>query len=363
LCCIEELGCGIEELDGLFYSTFTLNRSQGNPLVAWRRLSSICREREIDLIHAHDAASQSLAAIARFTRPRMKLLMTFHRTLGFESARRRDKLRNAFCGLMSEAVVTASEERKRHYLSENAIAPSKLLVIPLGVDLDRFQRNSTSRIQVRSALGIGEQTVVVGTIGHFGPEKGVDLAVQAFNECTSRNPNLDVALVVLGDGTAEQRERIHRVSQVNRSKLIYLAGFQTDVWHWLSAFDIMLHTPRMEAFGLVVVEAMGCMLPVVATAVGSMPEIVREGQTGLVVAPEPGEAIARALARLAQDRDLRHSLGSRAHEVAHMEYSSALCAERYAKVYRNICHGDSDPLGRSVSLNIVPRNDRLPARQ
>ena len=238
----------------------------------------------------------------------MKLLMTFHRTLGFESARYRDKIRNSFCGLMSEAVVTASEERRRHYLSENAIAASKLHVVPLGVDLERFQPDSTSRSQVRSALGIGEQTVVVGTIGHFGPEKGVDLAIEAFNQCASQHPMLDLALVVLGDGTAEQWDRIRRVSQVNHSKLVYLAGFQSDVWRWMSAFDILLHTPRMEAFGLVVIEAMACRLPVVATRVGSMPEIVREGETGLLVEPESIDTMAQALKHLVLNRDYRHSL-------------------------------------------------------
>lgn len=361
MCCVEEFGCEIEEFAGLFCSTSTLNRNRRNHVSACRRLAALCRDREIDLIHAHDAASQYLAAFARFARPRMKLLMTFHRTLGFESARYRDKLRNAFCGVMSKAIVTASNERKQHYLSENFIVPSKMFVIPLGVDLSRFQPNSKNRADVRRTLGIDERTLLVGAVGHFGPEKGLDLAIQAFNECTRRNPNVDMSLLVLGDGTVEQRERIHRISQTNRSKPIYLAGFQSEAWRWLSAFDIMLHTPRMEAFGLVVAEGMACKLPVVATANGSMPELVRNGETGIVVESESIEAIARELGRLAQDRNLRQTLAAQAYQVAQNEYSSVLCAQRYAKLYQGICDGDRDFSARSIPLAIDRRAEQLRA--
>ena len=366
LACLDELGCPPEELGGLFRSVSVLERPTRGHCRGALRLSRICRERKIDLIHAHDAASQYAATVARFFRPRMKLVMTFHRTLGFESARHRDKLRNAFCGFFSQAIVTASTERKHHFLSENAVPQRKLTVIPFGVDLERFRPDPSARREVRAALGVRDQTLLIGAIGHFGPEKGIDQAVRAFQTLSARNPETDAALVVLGDGTPEQREAVAKLVRQNPSARVILAGFQEDVWRWLPALDVFLHTPRMEAFGLALIEAMACGLPVVATRVGSLPEIVREAQTGLVVEAGSVEAIAAGLSRVVRDEELRHQLASHARQVAQREYSSDLCARRYVTLYERVC-GRADPACPSDipsrSGATCPRpDDRLLAR-
>ena len=337
LCCVDELGCERAELNGTFESVSVLERNSNRTWRARRALIALCRQHDIHLIHAHDAASQFMGALLKLRLPRTHLLMTFHRTLGFESERFRDKVRNAWCGWLSAAVVTASAERKAHFLSENAVSEGKLAVIPLGVDLVRMRPDMQARQEVRATLGLDERTTIVGAIGHFGPEKGIDQAIEAFNAFSNGNPNSNAALVILGNGSDEDRQRLLKLSRQNRCRPAIFAGFRSDVPRWLSAFDILLHTPRLEAFGLVVVEAMACGLPVIATSAGSMPEIVRNGKSGLLVEAGSIAAIADSLKRLIEDPQLRRQLGSCGQQIAREEYSSELCARRYVDLYHRVC--------------------------
>ena len=115
------------------------------------QLRAFCLERNVDVIHTHDAASQFTAALVRFALPRMPLLMTFHRSRDLESATFVDRLRNAFAGSQSAAIVTPSEARRTHFLAQNLVPAHKVLRIPLGTDLLQFQPDPEVRAAVRQS--------------------------------------------------------------------------------------------------------------------------------------------------------------------------------------------------------------------
>src|SRR5690606_38079465 len=184
--CLDEFGCEPAERAS-FDGSFCLERRSLFDPVARRRLASYCREQRIDVVHAHDAASQAMAALAVPWGPPAQL-MTFHRTRGIETARFRDRLRNALVGLRVGAVVTASRERRQHYVDHNYFCANKVSCVPLGIDLGRFRPDPAMRARTRQLAGAGEGTLLVGTVGHFGHEKGVDLAISAFQEFLRRNP-------------------------------------------------------------------------------------------------------------------------------------------------------------------------------
>src|SRR5262245_48354654 len=118
LVCVDALGCDRGELEGLFGRIDSLDRKRHGNRAALAQLVQFCDSRQIQLIHAHGAASQFLAAKLRLRRPKIKLAMTFHRSLGHDSATWKDKLRNGLAGLACSAIVVGSRERRRHYLSE-----------------------------------------------------------------------------------------------------------------------------------------------------------------------------------------------------------------------------------------------------
>ncbi len=107
----------------------------------------------------------------------------------------------------------------------------------------------------------------------------------------------------------------------------------------MAGFDILVHAPRTEAFGLVLAEAAATGLPVVATSIGGVPDIVRDGETGLLARSEDTSSLAQAVSRLLGEPGLRESLGARAREIAVAEYSLEVFGRRHAELYTDVRAG------------------------
>lgn len=332
LCCLEHFDSTERERAGVFADAIELNRHHLFDWAAFRRLSEYCEQHAIDVVHAHDAASQA-ACVFALPHAGPPILMTFHRTRNFESARPRDRLRNAIAGLRMGAVVTASEERRRHYIHSNHVQTAKVRCIPLGIDLARFRPDPQRRAAQRARLGIGENCILVGTVGHFGPEKGVDLAVDAFQLVAARNPGLDAEMVVLGSGSEQQECFVRERVDEHLADRVRFVGFQKRPEEWFPAFDLLLHGARDEAFGLVLTEAMACGVPIVAARVGGIPEVVDEGCARLADAAD-ADSLANALEGALKDADWRGRAGAHALERARAEFGRERFAQRYFELYR-----------------------------
>ncbi|MFZ7096219.1 glycosyltransferase family 4 protein [Luteimonas dalianensis] len=332
--CLEEFGCSPDQR-AMFAGSFTLGRKGLFDLGALRRLGAYCREHAIDVVHAHDAASEATAALAMPWRG-PSLLMTFHRSRSFETARFRDRLRNAVVGLRVGAVVTASEERRRHYIERNYCASGKVSCIPLGIDLARFAPDPALRARTRSLVGAGEGTLLVGTVGHFGADKGVDLAIGAFQDFMRRTPGRDARMVVLGRGTPADTEALRALIAPDLVDRIVFAGFQARPETWFPGFDVVLHGARREAFGLVLAEAQACGVPVVAARVGGIPEVVIDGLTGCLAPVPTIDALAEALDGLVADETMRLACAERAIEHARRQFSRRRYAEDYLQAYQRL---------------------------
>ena len=150
------------------------------------------------------------------------------------------------------------------------------------------------------------------------PQKGVDVAIRALREIP------DVQLVVLGEGP--QRSELEQLA----GDRVHLLGRVPDVAAWLRRADILVHPVRWEGFGLALLEAMLASLPVVASRVSSIPEIVVDGETGLLVEPDDPAALRSAVARVLDDA---RDYGERGRERARTEFSVARMTQRTLAVY------------------------------
>ncbi|MDZ3822507.1 MAG: glycosyltransferase family 4 protein [Pseudoxanthomonas sp.] len=337
LCCLDGLDSTPAER-AVFADAFALDRRKLFDLRALRRLARYCADHGIDILHAHDAASEATCALA-MPFSGTPLLMSFHRTRNFESARLRDRIRNAVVGLRVGAVVTASRERRDHFIGSNWVSPAKVECIPLGIDLERFAPDPDRRAALRAELDLPDDALLVGCVGHFGPEKGVDLAIDAFQRVLAAHPDQPLHLVVLGRGDPDHERLVRARVRPQAAQRIHFAGFRTDPERWFQGFDVLLHGARHEAFGLVLAEAQACGVPVVAAAVGGIPDVVVDGATGLLAATADAEHLAASLARLLADPPARLAMAAAASRHAATAFSRDRYALNFLALYRRLLDG------------------------
>jgi glycosyltransferase involved in cell wall biosynthesis len=175
---------------------------------------------------------------------------------------------------------------------------------------------------------VGEDVPLLLAVCRLEQQKGVDVAVRALARLREVEPAAE--LVVLGDGP--ERERLDCLAR-ELDVPVHLHGRVPDVAQWLRRSDVLVHPARWEGFGLALLEAMLAQLPVVATNVSSIPEIVAHGETGLLVPPDDPNALADAVARVLADPG---TFGAAGRERARAEFSVARMADATLAVYDQI---------------------------
>ncbi len=262
--------------------------------------------------------------------------MTFHRSLGFESAGWRNKLRNGVSLTRISRVVTASDERRRHFISENWYPAPRVVTVPLGVDTIRFQPCPRTRAEVRQELGLAPDVRLIMSAGHYGEEKGLDLALPVSAQIARRRPDLRFRHVVLGTGTPEREGLLRKLADEVGADRVMLLGQRSDPERWFAAADVVLHTPRLEAFGLVVVQAMASGATVLASAVGGIPELIDDGVTGMLSPSADIAAMTDQAIQVLDHEDLRSRIGAAARATVLDRFSSGHYAARQLAVYHEI---------------------------
>jgi glycosyltransferase involved in cell wall biosynthesis len=206
-----------------------------------------------------------------------------------------------------------------------APAASEMRVIPHGIDLDVFRPGD--RAAARAALGLPSDALVLLFVAHGALRNDAKdfRTIRAAVAAASTRIRVPVVLVGLGDTAPHER--------VGAAEARFF-GFERDpaaVARHYHAADVYLHAAREESFGLVIAEAMACERPVVATAVGAIPELVREGETGFLVPRADAPAMAAAIERLAADPALRTAFGARGAALARTQWD----LRAQAAVYRD----------------------------
>jgi len=250
-----------------------------------------------DVVHFHTARAHALAPACRGLGARLIVTRRMdYRPRGGPYAR----------WLYSRVVdaVIAISERIRDTLRTLGVPAERIRLVPSGVDADRLLPPRGAREALRAGWGIGAREVVVLAMGALVRRKGHDLLLAAASRCEPRVP---LRVVLCGEGP--ERSRLARQAAALQPPAI-LAGFRQDVAACLAAADIVAMPSRHEGLGVAALEAMAAAKPVVAARVGGLAEVVRHGETGLVVPPDDVDALAGALTSLVADGTLRERLGS-----------------------------------------------------
>jgi len=234
----------------------------------------------------------------------------------------------------ARTVVAVSDAARAAYLARTGAAPEHVVTVRNGIAAPHTRRGAP---EVRAQLGIAPDAVVVAMVSVLRAGKGHEVAAGALARLAARHPS--AVLLLVGDGPS--RADVEALAAPLGDRAV-LAGHRDDVPDLLAAADVLIHPTRMDAFPTVLLEAAAAGLPVVATRVGGVPEIVDDGVTGTLVAPPPdAEAFAVALEPFLADAAARARAGAAARARFAAEFSADRWAARLRAVYDAACVGAS----------------------
>lgn len=293
------------------------------------RLVRLIRRERYDVVHAHSTKAGVLGRLAARLAGVPVVLFTAHGWAFTEGRawwkRMALALVERFCGWLSTRLVCVS--RHDHELALRFhVATGRLVTIRPGVDPGRFDRVDPRA--VRAGLGI-RSGPVIGFIGRLARPKEPLHLLEAFSRLSQGT--------LLMVGTGPLRPKVERF--VRRHALedrVLLVGPRENVPDLLAAMDIFVLPSRWEGLPLAIIEAMMAGLPVLATGVGGVPELVEDGVTGLLVPPRDPEALAWALARLLSDPPVRRRMGAAGREKAVREFRLDRMLEETSRLYKEL---------------------------
>ncbi|MHB0937484.1 MAG: N-acetyl-alpha-D-glucosaminyl L-malate synthase BshA [Armatimonadota bacterium] len=292
------------------------------------RLSEVIAEQELDLLHVHYAIPHAISAyLARQICPRpFRVITTLHgtdtRLVGLDPSYRPI---TRFSLEQSDGVTAVSRDLAVHTQEDFALT-RPIEVIHNFVDTERFRRRELPPCFREHFAAPNERLVV--HVSNMRPVKRLNDIIRAFAHLQRAVP---ARLVLLGDGPDRpEAERLACALEI--SDRVIFAGNMAHVENVLAVADLFLLASEVESFGLAALEAMACEVPVVGTRIGGVPEVVEEGETGLLVPLGDVDALAEAGIRLLSDPDLLAQYGraSRERAVVHFSHDAGISAyERY----------------------------------
>jgi len=229
-------------------------------------------------------------------------------------------------------VIIAISEGVKEVLIKGGIPPAAVEVIPSGIDFSPFEEVKDKDF-LRQEFGWGREDFLVGIVAALEDHKGHRYLLEATRILKDRAPNIKI--VIVGKGSLEM-ELDQQARELHVEDLVFFLGFREDVPRLLASLNLFVLSSHMEGLGSSIMDAMASRLPVVATQVGGIPELVIHAETGLLVPPRNPEALAKAILRLYYDRPLGVRLGQRGFEVVHERFSAEAMACRIIDVYEKI---------------------------
>jgi sugar transferase (PEP-CTERM/EpsH1 system associated) len=280
-------------LDEAGVRTIILDRTSRRDMYKLLGLARLMRRERIDILHTHLFGSNTWGRVLGRLAGVPVIIAHEH----WSSKPEREVAVDRLLYRLSDRILVPSEASKRIVMEMERIPARYISVLYNGVDISHFTPANGMGCEVRQELGLNCDELVVGTVGRLSPEKGgVDVLVRAVERLRQIHPK--ARLLVVGDGPL--RPDLEQVASELGSNAIF-AGTRTDVARLLSAMDIFVLPSLKEAMPIALLEAMAMRLPVIATTVGGVPEIVDDGKTGFLVPPGDEAALHCALHRLADD--------------------------------------------------------------
>jgi sugar transferase (PEP-CTERM/EpsH1 system associated) len=295
--------------------------ARGLDLVGLARLVQALRRRHVKVLHCHNRMAMVYGAPAARLAGVPVVVCTRHAAPTIYRSRGRPTLLERMAIPFVDHFAAVSKEVREAAARFGRLPAKRSSVICNGADMQRFHPGDRERRAGKAALIC---------VARLSPEKRHDVLLAAVRRLL--DSGLALELSVVGDGP--MRPALEKqIAELRLEGAVRLLGMRDDVADLLRAADLFVMPSATEGMPITVIEAMACALPIVATAVGGFLELVKDGENGFLVPVGDADALAQALARLIQDRDLLRRIGAANRRVAEEKFDIADTVRNYEELY------------------------------
>lgn len=307
-------------------TTASGNRGWMTLVPAYLRMFQQCK---IDVVNTHGSLDSWTASIAgRLSSRRPGIIRTRHKSTPVSKS-----LRHRFLyGILPHVVTTTGESVRQELIARNRLSPARVISIPTGVDLERFHPQPPDE-SLRKNLGVGSQGPLVGAVTFLRPEKGMEVLIETVRLLKNTLPTLQC--LIIGDG-GEKLTLMARIRELGLEHCVHMVGFRQDIPALLSVLDVVVIPSFEEGIPQSLTQALAMERPVVASAVGGIPEVVEDNVTGLLVPPRNPAMLAEKISFILNNPSTGARMGKAGRQVIQERYSLESMLTRTENVYRSL---------------------------
>jgi glycosyltransferase involved in cell wall biosynthesis len=232
-----------------------------------------------------------------------------------------------------DAIIAISKGVK-NVLVEGGVDSQLIRVIPDGIDFSLYD-DKNSKDYLRQELSFAPDEFLVGMVAQLSDDKGLKYLIQVSEILKEHSPKIKI--IIVGGGTLKLELNKH-VKEIPGEDMVltFCLGFRDNFPQILNSLDVFVLSSDHEGADSIILDAMACRLPVVATRVGGIPEVIAHQKTGLQVMPQRPKSLAKAILKMYEDRELAQRLGKKGYDVVHQKFSAEAMALKVIDLYEKL---------------------------
>lgn len=298
-----------------------------------RTLRRIIKQLKPDIVYAHSSKAGAFARIADLGLNNKVIYNPHGWAFNMQQSAKKqemykwvEKISAHFC----DKIVCISDAEKESALREKICKPSKLQVIYNGIDLEEIEKTTPMS---RAQLGIPEDAFVVGMVGRLSKQKAPDTFVKSAKLIKEKIPN--AFFLMVGDG--ELRDQVESlINQYDLGSSFLITGWVDNPTAYMKIMDVGMLLSRWEGFGLVLPEYMACGVPIIATNVDAIPNIVKDGVNGMLINKDSFVGAQKVCTRLNSDTELKDRIIVSAKSMVKNKFGAKRVAKESIELYKNL---------------------------
>jgi len=322
--CLKRFGTWGLELKNKGVPLILLGQKRGISFFSLIKLISILKKEKPDIAHTHLFGADVYGSLAARLAG-VKYLVSTEHNLNYNEGFIKNIVK-IFVGKLFNNIIAVSDAVKNHIIKVNYIKIKKILVIYNGVDVNKFYQFHDGLNSIKN-----NQKIIIGSIGRLTKQKGFEYLIEAVAKLSGRN----IECLIAGDGELKTQLQ-EKVKKFNLENKIKFLGWQKDIKSFLAKIDIFILPSLWEGFGIAILEAGSAGLPVIASNVDGIKEIIEDNKDGLLIKPADSAELAKKIEYLFGHREFGAELAASLRTKIKNNFTIEKIAAEYEKLYLNL---------------------------